>query len=137
MSRHRNFTTAIAVFLLAAPLAAQSASQNAAVQNVVPVTAPAPVAAPGVALERAPSLAPTRANAMVGVRAVERESAPAAVPVPSPALDPVGRNPAMMIVGGAAFIVGAILYGNNHTTGTIVMVGGAALGLFGLWQYLK
>ncbi len=130
MSTYRSFTTAIAVLLLAAPLAAQSVSQNAAVQNVVPVTATASVAAPSSAVERAPSLGPTQASATVGVRA----SAPAAAPVPSPALDPVGHNPAMMIVGGAALIVGAIVGG---TAGTIVMIVGGIVGLVGLWNYLQ
>lgn len=131
MSTYRSFTTAIAVLLLAAPLAAQGVSQEPALQNVVPIATPAPVAVASSAVERAPSLAPTRANATVGVRA----SATAAAPVPSPAQDhPVGRNPAMMIVGGAALVLGAFL---NDPARPIVMVAGLALGLYGLWQYLK
>jgi hypothetical protein len=38
-----------------------------------------------------------------------------------------------MIVGGAAFIVGAIV---GHTAGTIVMLGGAGVGIYGLYLYL-
>ena len=38
-----------------------------------------------------------------------------------------------MIVGGAAFIVGAII---GHEAGTIVMLGGAGVGIYGLYLYL-
>ena len=40
----------------------------------------------------------------------------------------------MMIVGGAALIVGAVI---GDTPGTIIMVGGAVVGLVGLYQYLQ
>ena len=45
-----------------------------------------------------------------------------------------GRNLAMMIVGGAGLILGSIIGGD---TGTIIMMGGGALGLYGMWQFLK
>lgn len=130
MSRHQSFITAIAVLLLAAPLAAQGVSPNAAAPNVVQVAAPAPVAAPVPVTERAPSLGPTQASAMVGVRA----NAPAPAPVPSPLPPENSHSPAMMIVGGAALIVGAIVGG---TAGTIVMIVGGVIGLVGLWNYLQ
>lgn len=40
----------------------------------------------------------------------------------------------LMIVGGAAFIAGALI---GDDAGTIVMVGGAAVGLYGLYLYLQ
>jgi hypothetical protein len=40
----------------------------------------------------------------------------------------------LMIVGGAALITGAFIDGD---TGTIIMAGGGAVGLFGLYQYLR
>jgi hypothetical protein len=40
----------------------------------------------------------------------------------------------MMIVGGVALLVGAAVGGES---GNIIMVGGAVIGLFGLWHYLK
>ena len=40
----------------------------------------------------------------------------------------------LMIVGGATFLAGAII-GDN--AGTVVMVGGAAVGLYGLYLYLQ
>ena len=41
---------------------------------------------------------------------------------------------ALMIVGGAAFLAGAIIGGD---AGTIIMVGGAGIGLYGLYLYLQ
>ena len=41
---------------------------------------------------------------------------------------------ALMIVGGAAFLAGAIM---NDDPGTIIMVGGVAVGLYGLYLYLQ
>lgn len=46
----------------------------------------------------------------------------------------LGQARAMMIVGGAALIAGAII---GDTPGTIVMVGGAVIGLIGLYDYLQ
>lgn len=46
----------------------------------------------------------------------------------------LGQDRAMMIVGGAAVVVGAIIGGKP---GTFFMVGGAIVGLYGLYQYLQ
>jgi hypothetical protein len=46
----------------------------------------------------------------------------------------LGQARAMMVVGGAALIAGAIIGG---TAGTLIMVGGAVLGLYGLYDYLQ
>ena len=40
----------------------------------------------------------------------------------------------LMIVGGAMFLAGAIIGGD---AGTIIMIGGAGIGLWGLYQYLQ
>jgi hypothetical protein len=40
----------------------------------------------------------------------------------------------MMVVGGAAMIVGAVI---GDRSGNIIMVGGGVVGLIGLWNYLK
>jgi len=45
-----------------------------------------------------------------------------------------GQNIAMMIVGGAALVTGLIIGGDG---GTIVAIGGAAVGLVGLYNYVK
>jgi hypothetical protein len=39
-----------------------------------------------------------------------------------------------MIVGGAALLVGAVIGGN---AGTIIMVGGGVVGLYGLYKFLQ
>ena len=41
---------------------------------------------------------------------------------------------ALMIVGGAAILVGAIV---GDTAGDVFMVGGAVVGLYGLYKYLQ
>lgn len=46
----------------------------------------------------------------------------------------LGQARAMMVVGAAGLIAGAIIGG---TPGTIIMVGGAVLGLLGLYDYLQ
>jgi hypothetical protein len=40
----------------------------------------------------------------------------------------------MMIVGGVALVLGAVIGGGE---GTIIMVGGAVIGLIGLWRWLQ
>jgi hypothetical protein len=40
----------------------------------------------------------------------------------------------MMIVGGAAIIGGAIVGGK---AGTVLIIGGSAVGLVGLWRHLQ
>ena len=138
MSPRQRITTALAVLLLAAPLAAQGVLPNAPAQDAalaaVPAVAPtAAPTAPPVVVHAQPSLAPTLSNTAVGVRA-NVAAAPAVPAVPAPFQGSVGRNPAMMIVGGVGLIVGAIVGGD---AGTIIMIGGGALGIYGLWQYLK
>lgn len=46
----------------------------------------------------------------------------------------LGQSKAMMVVGLGGLIVGAIIGG---TPGTIIMVGGAVVGLVGLYNYLQ
>ena len=46
----------------------------------------------------------------------------------------LGQAQAMMIVGGAAILVGAII---GDDPGTVLMVGGAVVGLYGLYKYLQ
>jgi len=46
----------------------------------------------------------------------------------------LGQNEALMIVGGAAILVGAIVGGD---AGDFFMIGGAVVGLYGLYKYLQ
>jgi hypothetical protein len=148
MTLSNRITTAVAVLLvatgsLAAQNAAQYATQNATQNAAQNAAAPDPqvpaAAAPAAqqtqagepAADPALSLAPFAANAAVGIhQAAPSEPAPY---VPAPR-DHVGTNVAMMIVGGAGLIVGAIVGGNP---GTVIMVAGGIVGLVGLFKYLQ
>jgi len=46
----------------------------------------------------------------------------------------MGQPIALMIVGGSAIILGAVIGGD---AGTLFMIGGAVTGLIGLYQYLQ
>jgi hypothetical protein len=55
--------------------------------------------------------------------------------VPAAALRaPSSQNVAMIVVGGAGLLVGAVIGGD---AGTIIMIGGGGLGLLGLYRYLS
>lgn len=121
ISRIHALTLACAVAFAAAPAGAQLSAPNAA-----PPTAPT-----------------TAAAAPAPVGPVSRASAVFVQPQRSAALDlnsaamATGsrtQSRAMMIVGAAALITGAIIGGDP---GTIVMVGGAVVGLIGLYNYLQ
>jgi hypothetical protein len=58
----------------------------------------------------------------------------AAAIAPLPAQGPQSANVALMIVGGAGLVIGSIIGGD---TGTIIMVGGGAVALVGLYRYLR
>jgi hypothetical protein len=105
------------------------------------------IAAPAVEAQQpaAPRTAvagPTLASASVAVRASGAEEqqrlAAAASAVPTNALPAQrhsqGQPKALMIVGGAAFIAGALI---GDTAGTAIMIGGAGVGLYGLYLYLQ
>jgi hypothetical protein len=44
------------------------------------------------------------------------------------------QNETLMVVGGAAILVGAVMGGK---AGTVFMVGGAVAGLYGLYKYMQ
>jgi len=50
------------------------------------------------------------------------------------ALQPNSQNVALMVVGGAGLIIGAVIGGD---AGTIIMVAGGGVTLLGLWRYLR
>ena len=78
------------------------------------------------------SLGPTAASLSVAVQA----SVPQASTSPVPAASRVGerQSVALMIVGGASVLVGAVIEGK---AGTVFMIGGAVIGLYGLYKYLE
>jgi len=118
-----------------APQAAERAGQAAVAAPAVaaPAVAAAPVRQEESAAAAARHAGPVAARAAVGVRAPRAE---AALPAPAPLPQGGGmrRYEAMMIVGVAGFIAGALI---GDTPGTIIMVGSAGIGLYGLYKYLE
>lgn len=110
---------AIVAFLLAvaAPLRAQSVSMTPAPQSqsVAPATAGPTYSAMSVAAH-----APASSRALVVSPAASGGN--------------LGQAKAMMIVGVAALLAGAVI---GDTPGTIIMIGGAVVGLVGLYEYLQ
>jgi hypothetical protein len=79
-----------------------------------------------------PSAGPTILAATAAVRPDLRMDATVA-----PTLDvrqQLRRSELLMIVGGAIFLAGAIIGGD---AGTVIMIGGAAVGIYGLYLYLQ
>ena len=77
------------------------------------------------------SAGPTVAASVVGIRRAEtaKKVAPAA-----DAHMGAGKNVALMFVGGAALIIGAVIGG---TAGVLIAVAGAAIGLYGLYNFVQ
>jgi hypothetical protein len=131
MSVQQRFATVIAALVIAVPLVAQTAPQNGASQIVIPSSFVPAGAAVVPASERAAPLGPTVQTFGVVARSSVTPSLVAPMPLPS---EHASDGVAMMIVGGAALVVGAVIGG---TSGTIFMVGGGAVGLVGLWRYMQ
>ena len=77
------------------------------------------------------SAGPTVAASVVGIRRAEtaKKVAPAAETHIG-----AGKNVALMVVGGAALIIGAVIGG---TAGVLIAVAGAAVGLYGLYNFVQ
>jgi len=112
------------VLAVATPLAAQNAPTAAA---------SAALAAPNAAPAAPAALAPRIDRAGVGVR--HSVAAPEAVPALK--RSDTNRNRALLIVGGAALLVGAAIGHDNNTAGSLIMVSGAVVGLYGMYKFLQ
>lgn len=121
-----------AFFLMILPVAviAQSATTSAVGITSNAAVAPNATMTPNAAM---PSAGPTTAASAVGIRApVAQRSATAAA-----AADPhlgAGQNIALMVVGGAAMIIGAAV---GDTAGVLLAVGGAVVFLYGLYNFVQ
>ena len=91
--------------------------------------APAVAFADGV--EGPVSAGPTMDNARVGVAPATVSAEPAAAGATQVR---AGQSVALMAVGGAALVLGLIIGGS---AGTVLAVGGAVIGLLGLYQFLR
>lgn len=81
-----------------------------------------------------PELGPTTRGAAVGVRvnALAQSTQPILAGVQQ--RPRVGQSKALMIVGGAALVAGLIIGGD---AGALLAVGGAVVGLYGLYQFVR
>jgi hypothetical protein len=135
ISPYRNFDMAVRFrtalpFSLALGVASMTLAAPARAQDAVVATpaAPAPVpAAPQPAAS--PAAGPRVDAAAVGVR-----HAPATKDAAAPRRGGYGQPVALMVVGGAAVLVGLIIGGG---AGAAIAIGGAVAGLIGLYQYLQ
>ena len=131
MPARTRFALPVALTLLVASAAiAPSAYAQSAALAPAPDSTPVAVqpAAAQPAAAQAPPAGPTMDAASVAVR-----HAPAADVAAAPR-GGYGQPVALMVVGGAAVLVGLII-GND--VGTVIAVGGAIAGLYGLYQYLQ
>jgi hypothetical protein len=133
-------STRIALLSLAAAFAAPATRQLGA-QVAAPANDTASVAIPvSIIADTATAVVTDQASAtagsMTGLRAGvhARETARSSAAPTFATGGHIGQSKALMIVGGAALITGAIIGGD---VGTIFMVGGAVMGLYGLYQYLQ
>jgi len=76
--------------------------------------------------------APAASRLSVGVR--KSLNAPTPAPIPKAPRSDTKQNRAMMIVGGAAILTGALI---SNDAGTMISVGGAVVFLWGLYQFLQ
>jgi predicted lipid-binding transport protein (Tim44 family) len=77
---------------------------------------------------------PTLQAAAVGFRLNEAKVDAATKVTAAPIRRHAGQDVALMVVGVGAMIAGALIGG---TAGTIIIIGGAGMALFGLYHYLE
>lgn len=133
------FASVLAMPATSSAQTADASQASATTQNVTAPTVIAPsvsVSAPATAAEAPRAAGVTRAPLATQPRgvAMSRHTVTDSTtpPVPAPANNNQG-NTALMLVGAGTMIVGAVVGGD---AGTIILLGGAALGIFGLYRYL-
>jgi hypothetical protein len=78
---------------------------------------------------------PTLQSASVGFRASDAKVNASTKVTAAPVRPHAGQDVALMVVGVGAMIVGALV--SNDTAGTIIIIGGAGMALYGLYHYLE
>ncbi|HXF24460.1 MAG TPA: hypothetical protein VN602_08060 [Gemmatimonadaceae bacterium] len=126
--RHLFASLAVAVALAPAALAAQSFSGPATLMpaSPAPVVASAPAAAPAAPSMVRPDVA--------GINVKADANAPLAVNTAAAAGLHQGEGVALMAVGGAGLVAGLLI---GDSAGTAIAIGGLAVGLVGLYEYVR
>ncbi len=122
---------AVPAFAQSSPADAPSARGDGNVPAAAPAAAPAaPEPAPATAAApRGPTLDGARAGVSTPWHAGQESAAVAA-----PRNKSMGQPVALMLVGGAAVVVGLLI---GNTGGNLLAFGGAIVGLVGLYQFLR
>jgi hypothetical protein len=137
------FVFGFSAVAITAPLTAQQVIERASVAPVAQAQVPTQVSAQAqaqlpaqVSVDATPAVTtgPTTETARAGI--APRESKTLTVNDNAAADRHVGagQNVALMVVGGAALVTGLIIGGDG---GTLLAVGGAVVGLFGLYNFVK
>lgn len=149
-SAHHLVVVALCAFALAAPTAAtaQGGPTTMAASDVALTTTPTVATTLAIpaseTVESTPIEAPFRAAGVAGVhtmaaadalpRADGRAESTSPAALARRANSGFGRSEVLMIVGGAAVILGLVTDG---AASDLLIIGGAGVGLFGLYQYLQ
>lgn len=103
-----------------------------------PLLAQEPAAAQAVPAEETSVVMRRQLPAPTGVKLGAEQNVQQAAAAETAALQPAvatrGQGRTLMIVGVASILVGAIVGGD---AGTVFMVGGGVIGLYGLYSYLR
>jgi hypothetical protein len=91
-------------------------------------------AAPQATLPALQATGPTLQAAAVGFRVAETKVDASTAVTAAPIRRGAGRDVALMVVGVGAMIAGALI---GDTAGTIIIIGGAGMALYGLYNYLE
>jgi hypothetical protein len=118
---------AVALTVASAAIATPARAQDAA---ATATSAQDSVPAPSAPAETRAPAGPSFEAAAVGVRHAPSDAAETA----QRRSGGYGQPMALMVVGGAALLAGLIIGGGG---GTAIAVGGALVGLYGLYQYLQ
>ena len=114
-----------------------SAGTAQAQQALAPLAPRADVARPAAARDAAPAADSARIGPTVDaarVAASEPRSHELTVTSAAQRRAGLGQPVALMVVGGAALLAGLII---GDDAGTVIAVGGALVGLYGLYEYLQ
>ena len=84
-----------------------------------------------VSSQKGPTLQAATAGFRVSTARVDGSTKSTVAPIHRGA----GQDVALMVVGVGAMIVGALI--ENSTAGTIIIIGGAGMALYGLYHYLE